>query len=230
MADRCYFCDAPATSKEHVPPKCLFPKLGDIADGVDYRKNLITVRSCDTHNAAKSRDDEYLQLILIFGYFNNAAGRAHFTANVVRALTRRPAILAALYADQTPVMVDAQPTVAVNVDRARFNAALERVSQGLCVSETGRRWQKPIEIHTPVLLAADEPEADRVNQLVTNVSRAVVDCLKDTEKRGANSDIFWYQLLVDEAKDRMLCRMVFYGGFDVFAVSDPRLSRSTHEE
>lgn len=118
-------------------------------------------------------------MILIFGYFNNAAGRAHFNAKIVRALTRRPAILPALYADQTPVVVDAQPTVAVDVDRVRFNTALERVCQSLCVSQAGKRWPKPIEIHTPMLLAMNELDADKINQLVTNLRKAVVGYLKN---------------------------------------------------
>jgi hypothetical protein len=219
----CYFCDAAATSREHIPPACLFPEAKDLDDGVDYRKELITVTSCDHHNSSRSRDDEYLQLILIFGYFNNAAARRHFNTKIVRALTRRPAMLAALYANQTPVVVDAVPTVAVDVDRMRFNAALERVCQGLCVAQEGRRWGKPIEIHTPVLLAMNDSDADEIDRLTTNLSKAVMGILKGAEKRGANAEIFWYQLRVDEGKDRMLCRMVFDGGSDVFAVSDPRL-------
>jgi hypothetical protein len=60
----CYFCGALATSKEHVPPRCLFPKAGDVVDGADYRKNLVTVASCDVHNMHKSKEDEYLRFIL----------------------------------------------------------------------------------------------------------------------------------------------------------------------
>ena len=37
--------------------------------GIDYRKNLITVPACDAHNLQKSKDDEYLQLLVIHGYF-----------------------------------------------------------------------------------------------------------------------------------------------------------------
>jgi len=78
MADFCYYCGTDASSKEHVPPKCLFPEKKDIADGMNYRKNLITVPSCDKHNSNKCKDDEYLQLIIVHGYFNNTVGRDHF--------------------------------------------------------------------------------------------------------------------------------------------------------
>ena len=128
MTDYCYYCGKAASSREHVPPKCLFPEEKDLANGVNYRKNLITVPSCDEHNLHKSKDDEYLQLILVHGYFNNTAGRDHFNKKIVRALTRRPALLAALYGNQHPVTVNSQPTVAVDIDRERFNRSLCHVS------------------------------------------------------------------------------------------------------
>ena len=223
MTDTCYFCGSAATSPEHVPPACLFPEKKDLDEGVDYRKNLITVPSCDEHNSHKSKDDEYVQLILVNGYFNNKAGQNHFSSKIVRAMSRRPALLAALYAGADPVTVDGVPTVAVTIDRERFNRALERIVQGLCVKFFGERWPKEFEIHTPVLLAMDEPDADKVNSLVTGLSKSIIGCLDGVVKQGENQDIFWCQLLVDKAKDRLLCRMVFYGGFDVFAISDPRL-------
>ena len=93
------------------------------------------------------------------------------------------------------------------------------------VYKTGSRWPKEIEIHTPVLLSMGDPDSDKVNVLVANLSKAVIRCLGDAPKFGDNPEVFWYQLLVSEEKDRMLCRMTFYGGFDVFAVSDPRLHK-----
>ena len=56
---RCYICGAPATSKEHVPPQCLFPEKKDIGTE-KFRKDLITVPSCELHNTNKSKDDEFL--------------------------------------------------------------------------------------------------------------------------------------------------------------------------
>ncbi len=223
MTGYCYYCGTAASSREHVPPKCLFPEDKDIADGVNYRKNLITVPSCDKHNSNKCKDDEYLQLIIVHGYFINTAGREHFNEKIVRALTRRPAILAALYANQHPVTVDAQPTVAVDIDRERFNNVLEHVCRGLFFYEFGDRWQEEIEIHTPLLLSMNDPDSDKVNQLVTNLSKAIIRELTDCEKKGHNPEIFWYQMQINGAKKRLIIRMMFYEGFDVFAISDPLL-------
>jgi len=48
---RCYFCNEPAVSREHIPPINLFPK------GDDFRENLIKVPSCKKHNNDKSNMD-----------------------------------------------------------------------------------------------------------------------------------------------------------------------------
>lgn len=60
---QCYMCVSPATSREHVPPLCLFPESKDVG-GKDYRRNLITVPSCDEHNSKKESDDEFLMVSL----------------------------------------------------------------------------------------------------------------------------------------------------------------------
>jgi hypothetical protein len=51
----CYHCGQPATTRDHVPPKGLFP--------VEARNNLITIPSCDLHNNAYSHTE---QLILVW--------------------------------------------------------------------------------------------------------------------------------------------------------------------
>src|SRR4030081_910056 len=69
----CYMCAARATSREHVPPRNLFPEARENG-GVDYRLNLITVPSCDVHNSAKSDDDEFLMVSLAGIFGSNSMG------------------------------------------------------------------------------------------------------------------------------------------------------------
>jgi len=51
---RCYFqgCDEKGVTKEHIPPRSFFP------DGEKYQ--LLTVKACEKHNNAKSKDDLYV--------------------------------------------------------------------------------------------------------------------------------------------------------------------------
>ena len=56
MPKVCYNCGQPATTKEHIPPKCLFPK--------GTRAQLITVPSCRDCNESMALDDQYFAAFL----------------------------------------------------------------------------------------------------------------------------------------------------------------------
>jgi len=81
ISDSCYACDSSPISREHVPPKCLFPtELGK-----NLRKDLITVPSCEVHNGKKSDDDEFLLASLAGIVGCNNIGMLHKFTKVDRA-------------------------------------------------------------------------------------------------------------------------------------------------
>lgn len=84
----CYMCSQIATSKEHVPPVCLFPEEKDIKTSI-FRNNLVTVPSCELHNSKKSKDDEFLMACLAGIVGNNVIGFFHNVTKVKRALARQ---------------------------------------------------------------------------------------------------------------------------------------------
>jgi hypothetical protein len=54
---QCVYCGKSDTiTMDHIPPKCLFSK--------PRPSDLITVPSCKRHNLGRSKDDEYLRLVL----------------------------------------------------------------------------------------------------------------------------------------------------------------------
>ena len=75
-------CSEPATSREHVPPSCFFPEKNE------FRKNLITVPSCDKHNLVKSGDDEYLFAVISSHLESNQIARDQFK-KTIKAINRR---------------------------------------------------------------------------------------------------------------------------------------------
>lgn len=87
-SEKCYMCERNATSREHVPPLCLFPEVKD-TKGINFRKNLITVPSCDIHNSKKSDDDEFLMLSLSGLIKNNPVGNFHQLTKANRALKKK---------------------------------------------------------------------------------------------------------------------------------------------
>ena len=79
-------CDALATTKEHIPPKALFPKQKDVLSEISLRKDLITVPSCEKHNNSKSRDDEYLVFCLSTCFHGNDIKEQLFNTKIMRAM------------------------------------------------------------------------------------------------------------------------------------------------
>jgi len=55
----CYYCNEPATTSEHIPPRGLFP------DSEKYTYNLLSVPSCNKHNNKKSDLDNRMRLFLV---------------------------------------------------------------------------------------------------------------------------------------------------------------------
>ena len=95
IKEKCYWCGVDATSKEHVPPKCLFPEDKDIQKIAHdtFRKNLITVPSCDAHNLEKSHEDEYLMACLGGGVLNNEVAYIHTHTKIKLARDRNITLL-----------------------------------------------------------------------------------------------------------------------------------------
>lgn len=217
MTELCYMCDSVATSREHAPPRCIFPEKKDMGDGRDYRKNLIVVPSCDTHNLEKSENDLYLQLVIVNGYFNNPLAEKQFSTKLSRAFQRRPALLSGFHSTAKPVAVDGTETVAVTVDQSRFNDSMDHVIRALYFHTFGERLDAGLQIHSPLMLAMEGAQAERVNELTKNFCWAVRQHLSDKPKLGSNPEIFWYKIDHARQKDIVCCEMRFYGGFDVFS-------------
>jgi hypothetical protein len=222
MSDLCYMCERQSVSREHVPPLCIFPEMSDMQDGKDYRKNLITVPACSEHNLAKSKDDEYLHLILVHGYFNNPLAEKQFKTKLVRAFSRRPALLAALYRERTSLSVDGEQTEAVSIDRQRFDRALQLLFRALYFNTFGERLSLPIRLHTTLLLDMDSANADERNNMVKTFCSTVRQYVGDAAAVGTNPEIFWFRMKRKREKEFVACHLCFYGGFDIYVVGSSR--------
>ena len=56
-SDGCAYCEQPATTKDHIPPKGIFPR--------PRPSDLITVPSCERHNSGASLDDELFRNFVV---------------------------------------------------------------------------------------------------------------------------------------------------------------------
>jgi hypothetical protein len=213
----CYACQNPATTREHIPPLCLFPERKDTVDDVDYRRKLITVPSCKEHNLNKSGDDEYLLYVLSINLEANVIAQAQWT-KLKRAIERRPALWNSMSSNSEDVdVMDSHTgkiykTVQMDLNGARFQRALELIALGLYRHHFGERWEGNIHVHSDFVAFSQQPnttdiDANRV--LVFNCAKKI---FANTPRNGNNQDVFWYQVYEQANPLHCLIRLGFYEG------------------
>jgi hypothetical protein len=206
-------CNAQATGREHVPPRCLFPESKDV-QGMDYRKNLIKVPSCDIHNSKKSKDDEYLLAVLTTYYQNNAVSNKHNETKVLRALTHSHKLAVR--------MVENGGTFGVlayfGVDSDRIFNVCEHIAKGLCFYNLNLKWHHPFQFLSPAF-----PPTQNTERFLAE-SRKFEEFIsgqlekKQCRFRGDNPDIFQYRLSTDQTSIFVI-QLIFYGGVCVSGFS-----------
>lgn len=221
--DRCYMCEQPATSREHVPPKCLFPESKDVGGGL-YRKNLITVPSCDVHNMAKSRDDEFLMVSLAGIIGNNSIGYRHKFGKVNKAIRRTAdRLLDTVFSKkQRVVVIEVRPNKFIDViwgtpDADRLRRCFEFIARALHVHHFDLPFDGQVFVHLGYL----QPEGQNAKSMSAFLARKMEIELEGKPKFGENPDIFFYQVTdVDQLGLRAM-RLCFYGGLNVFLSFKP---------
>lgn len=216
-------CVSLATSREHVPPLCLFPESKDVG-GKDYRRNLITVPSCDEHNSKKKSDDEFLMVSLAGIIGNNSTGYRQRFSKVDRALRASSSHLLALTLRDARVV--SRLELAENQfleiiwgtpDLARLTRCFEHIAYGLHQHHFGRQFDGRLHVHLGYLSRKEHNDATWA-QFVHD--RAALD-LEGKPALGANPDVFCYQVADPDRFGFYLMRLYIYGGLQVFVAFQP---------
>ncbi|MBN2526978.1 MAG: hypothetical protein JXR76_11345 [Deltaproteobacteria bacterium] len=219
-SETCYMCVAPKVSREHVPPKCLFPEQKDLPAGMDYRKNLIKVPSCKVHNLNTSDHDEYLMAVLVWHFKNNGAAYNHAATKVLRALKRRDGALATtILQDAQSVSVRGQQTVKLKIDTERVIGELDKIARGLHFKHYNEKWTDELLVYPPSM----QNENAQINIIHEELLRKNRQTFQNVPRHGENQEIFYYQFL-EENGDKAL-RMVFYEGFEAVAIPKESLKK-----
>ena len=211
-------CAAVATSVEHVPPRGLFPKQKDLPSGVNLRKQLLTVPSCDLHNSEKSKEDAYLRNILVMNIPNNTTAQNHFFKAVMRSYEERPALLNAIANTQVAVEVEdsttdqRHQTLAVRVDTNRLNNVFAMMARALYFHHFGTQWTKDVQIYPSYVLAVTEPNAAELNAPVEHMAAYTEELMAEKPIHGENPQVFSYQVAKDVEPLRAIMRLRFYEG------------------
>lgn len=205
MMKTCYMCDAPATGKEHVPPRCIFPE--DQA----YRKNLIKVPSCDAHNSAKSKADEYLKFILTaVGGMNELAGRI-FQGSVMRSFEYNPHLLERFTPAPHVVQLGDNETGGFTLDWERFQSSMASTVRGLYFYETGQKLTGNITgAAWEQMMTEDYSRAPFVRAI------RLAEHVHNFALEGDNPRVFQYAFGKSKDRRTSFCRLRFYEGYPIY--------------
>jgi len=216
---KCYMCDNDAVSVEHVPPLCLFPEMKDTGE-INFRKNLITVPSCDLHNSKKSDDDEFLMLSLSGLMKNNPVGQFHQLIKGNRAIKRKnkkfieKQILRnhRLQKIKTPDNNFRMISVG-NPNFERLSDSFRHIAYGMYFHEFKKRFEGKIDMLFEFLEYTD----DNIQTLKTFLKkRFLVENKLNKEIQGDNPAVFYYQFHEPDEFGLIALKMVFYGTAEVY--------------
>jgi len=217
MTENCYHCGKPAVSREHVPPKCLFPEKTD----KDYRVNLITVPSCDLHNSVKSGDDQFMMVyfVALAQNMDHISLRPHIE-KTIRTIIRTPHFISE-YTDQFKIVaadglnerrdIDwyaSENLIEMQSNYERICSFFAAVARGILFHTRGVQWDGGILVMPHFL-----------GTLITDDGTNLTECLSgqigSEDLSGSNKDIFFYTDYAIGEIVRYSVDMCFYNEFKV---------------
>ena len=216
-------CDLPSTSNEHVPPKCFFPEKKDLPQGVDLRKNLFKVPSCDEHNSQKSHDDEYFLYVLSSSFQINEVGKNLYRTKVRRAIKRNSSVLGKIASTATPVnFIDPKSkqnieSVAHSLDPTRFNTMIDRLARAIYFYHFKDKWFYNIKYQAEFLFATTDI-SDKRNERLKEISKKADEWFSNADFFGENPEVFKYQTVETDNSRKM--RLHFYEGCKLLLIFD----------
>lgn len=203
-------CAGDATSREHAPPRCLFPEAKDTATQLNYRRNLVTVPSCEVHNCEKSHDDEYLLFALAGSYTSSNIGLTQFLTKVDRAFKKWPTKAANFIRRSTPVQLrrpdqaEWEQGAQIIVDGERIDHVLGNCARALYHHHTHSKFQGPVEVLTSFTMYLDEKTQASVNNAFDVTSYVI----SGEPLLGENPNIFSYKF--KETESMVIFYLCFY--------------------
>jgi len=211
-------CNSRATSKEHIPPKVFFPKIQELPDGNNYRKNLIRVPSCDRHNTNKSGYDLYVHTIIVTGLFSNIVAQQHFDKDTMPRMRKKPELYKIFLKNTKPVIANGLPSISYEIEKDKIDYFFTCLAKGLYYKEFGNKWNEKLWIEYLNIFRGSKPEElmrdDRERGYLRTITRKFFE---SSIKKGENPQVFYYQVHEEKPFGYMF-RIVFYEKFSVLII------------
>lgn len=212
----CYMCSSPATSDEHVPPKCLFPERKDLAEGKDLRKNLFTVPACNEHNTEKSGNDTYLLYVLSATVTSSGTGNNHFLNKVLRSIKYNPSLMFRMIKDEIPIEIKnndnglIEKSSAFNLEKERLDTAFDSIGRGIYFHHFQKKWLNIIDSTAHFVRYLTDDNVRFINPFLDQLEEKTYNLFKNLPAYGENTQVFTYQILEGESNIPLVMRLNFY--------------------
>jgi len=225
--ETCYMCEAPATSREHVPPLCIFPESKDLESGENLRKDLITVPSCDRHNSKKSKDDELILFVLTLNITNDLTAKRQGVTKILRAVLHNPNLPNHFFSKLSPaVAVESEdhaiPVSLAKIDYQRFLRASTHMAHGLYFHHFGRKFEGRCSIFVDFMLQYETEGAVKSNDKQHKVAQIIKPHFDQEPQYGSNQIVFSYSVLPSDTRGLIGARMQFFQASNIYVAYIPR--------
>jgi hypothetical protein len=201
----CYYCGKQATTKEHVPPLCFFP--------IEYRKQLITVPSCDEHNYLYKLDDEYVRNILTMLSNDSSIRRELFKSKSIKSFQNNPALGRKIISTVNEIKIeDSLVATLFEADTKRINKVMSKIGYGLYYYTFHKAWSEKLNVFIPKTISAKNIIKQIQYEKLLN---KIVQVLTWTKNFGENKRVFTYKWGKDR-KDNLILRLQFYDDILVY--------------
>ncbi|MGS0828212.1 hypothetical protein ACVBIO_20715 [Shewanella sp. 0m-8] len=221
--ESCYACNSAATSREHVPPKCLFPtELGK-----NLRKDLIRVPSCDQHNGKKSDDDEFLLASLAGIIGCNDIGILHKFTKVDRAIRRSGGRLLKKVLKTSEIKShklengDVLEVAWGKPDLKRLHDCFELIGRGLYFHKLGERFKGKVICEVVYVPINDRGRAGYREFAVEQMQKEIAN----TDIQGENPEVFQWAIGPLDYSGACCGKIIFYGNLSVYLAFIPESFR-----
>lgn len=228
MTETCYMCDRIATTKEHVPPKCLFPEDKDLPEGVNLRKDLISVPSCDEHNTSKSNDDEYLMYLLCMTISNNSTAFSQFKTKIARATKRNPKLMQSILKGGRQVIAVGNDGIAKNTiinhaDTDRIQTCFEHIAHAMYYHHFGKKFSGEFRFLQDWAVTPDKKHEFYVKTKdgVFPILEFVKQYFVGLEHDGKNASVFRYRFVEPDEHGISSVSLQFYEETSVYVAYGP---------
>lgn len=207
LAKKCYMCDMPGATREHVPPLSFFP--------AGHRMNLITVPSCTEHNSKYSKDVEYVRNVIVQNSGNNSIAMEFLIDKVVRSYERSPKLKQRTFEKRFPYKVQEQDSMIYKVDLLRLSLVMQAVAYAIYFKDFGKSFTGEWLIYNYSIINT-KPITEGSPEPVDQGIREALSITHFTQMQTTNPKVFKYA--IHEGSESIFYKFEFYEGFIAYAL------------